>query len=227
MKGKIALVTGSTRGIGKAIAYELQKEGYTVIRHGTKTQEGTAGCDVSDFNQCKKMAEEIKQKYGKLDVLVNNSGITMDRTLKNMSLEEWNTVINVNLNSLFNVTRNVLELIPDGGRIITISSIVASSGNFGQTNYAATKAGAIGFTKSLAKELGKRKITVNAIAPGFIQSDMTEKIPMEMLATILELIPLKEMGKPEDVAHAVAFLCSEKARYITGAVVRVDGGLSF
>jgi len=227
MKGKIALVTGSTRGIGKAIADSLEKEGCTVIRHGSKAGEGIIGCDVSSFADCRKMAEQIEQKYGKLDILINNAGITADRTLKNMSEEEWNKVIGVNMNSLFNVTKNVLALIPEHGRIINMSSIVAQSGNFGQTNYAATKAGVIGFTKSLAKELGKKKITVNAIAPGFIQSDMTEKIPMEMLATILELIPLKEMGKAEDVANVVVFLCSEKAKYITGAVLRVDGGLSF
>jgi len=183
--------------------------------------------DVSDFESCKKMAEEIKSKFEKVDILVNNAGITKDRTLKKMTPEEWYPVINVNLNSLFNVTRNVLEILPDGGRIINISSVAGISGNFGQTNYASTKAGVIGFTKSLAKELGKRKVTVNAVAPGFIKSAMTDKVPVEMLAQILELIPLKEMGLPEDIANAVKFLASDDAKYISGVVLKVDGGISF
>ena len=183
--------------------------------------------DVSDFESCKKMAETIKEKFEKVDILVNNAGITKDRTLKKMVPEEWYSVININLNSLFNVTRNVLEIIPDGGRVINISSVAGISGNFGQTNYASTKAGVIGFTKSLAKEVGKRKITVNAVAPGFIKSAMTDKIPMELLASILQLIPLKELGQAEDVANAVKFFASDDAKYVSGTVLKVDGGISF
>ena len=173
------------------------------------------------------MTEEIKAKFHKVDILVNNAGITKDRTLKKMTPEEWYPVINVNLNSLFNVTKNILEIMPEGSRIINISSVAGISGNFGQTNYASTKAGVIGFTKSLAKEVGKMKITVNAVAPGFIKSAMTDKIPVEMLANIMELIPLKEMGTPLDVANAVKFLASDDAKYINGTVIRVDGGISF
>ncbi len=244
LKDKNALITGSARGLGKEMALTLAKEGCNIIINDLEGMKEEAlktvgeikklgvnsefiSADVSDFESCKKMAETIKEKFEKIDILVNNAGITKDRTLKKMVPEEWYPVINVNLNSMFNVTKNVLELIPDGGRIINISSVAGIAGNFGQTNYAATKAGVIGFTKSLAKELGKRKITVNAVAPGFIKSAMTEKIPVELLSNILELIPLKEAGMPEDVANAVKFLASEDAKYISGMVLKVDGGLSF
>jgi 3-oxoacyl-[acyl-carrier protein] reductase len=244
MKGKNALITGSARGLGKEMALALAKAGANIIINDLESmgdeaaktvaeikklgvESGFIPADVSDFESCKEMAEIVKEKFERVDILVNNAGITKDRTLKKMVPEEWYPVINVNLNSLFNVTRNVLELIPDGGRIINISSVAGISGNFGQTNYASTKAGVIGFTKSLAKELGKRKITVNAVAPGFIKSAMTDKIPVEMLANILELIPLKEIGQPSDVANTVKFLASEDAKYISGMVLKVDGGLSF
>ncbi|MBW2989860.1 3-oxoacyl-[acyl-carrier-protein] reductase [Candidatus Woesearchaeota archaeon] len=244
MKGKNALITGAARGLGKEMALALAGEGCNIIINdigqmkeealktvgelkGVGVEAAFIEADVSDFESCKKMAETIKEKFNQVDILVNNAGITKDRTLKKMEPEEWYPVINVNLNSLFNVTRNVLELIPDGGRIINISSVAGISGNFGQTNYASTKAGVIGFTKSLAKEIGKRKITVNAVAPGFIKSAMTDKIPMEMLAQVLELIPLKEIGQPADVANAVKFLASDEARYISGMVLKVDGGISF
>lgn len=244
LKNKNTLITGSARGLGKEMALRLAKEGCSIIINDIEPMKEEAlktveeikksgvnsefiAADVSDFESCKKMADEIKQKFEKVDILINNAGITKDRTLKKMVPEEWYPVINVNLNSLYNVTHNLLELIPDGGRIINISSVAGISGNFGQTNYASTKAGVIGFTKSLAKELGKRKITVNAVAPGFIKSPMTDKIPIEMLSQILELIPLKEIGQPEDVANAVKFLASEDAKYISGTVIRVDGGISF
>jgi len=242
LSGKNALITGAARGLGKEMALILAKDGAIVNDiepmkdEALKTVEEIKAlgvnaefiaADVSDFESCKKMAEEIKSKFEKVDILVNNAGITKDRTLKKMTPEEWYPVINVNLNSLFNVTRNVLEILPDGGRIINISSVAGISGNFGQTNYASTKAGVIGFTKSLAKELGKRKVTVNAVAPGFIKSAMTDKVPVEMLAQILELIPLKEMGLPEDIANAVKFLASDDAKYISGVVLKVDGGISF
>jgi len=241
---KNALITGAARGLGKEMALTLAKEGSNIIINDIEPMKEEAlktveeikklnvkahfiAADVSNFDSCKKMAETIKEKLGKVDILVNNAGITKDRTLKKMAPEEWCPVINININSLYNVTHNILELIPDGGRIINISSVAGIAGNFGQTNYAATKAGVIGFTKSLAKEVGKRKITVNAVAPGFIKSAMTDKIPVEMLSQILELIPLKEMGQPSDVANAVKFLASEDAKYISGIVLKVDGGISF
>ena len=244
LKGKSALITGSARGLGKSMAVVLAKEGCDIIINDIEPMKEEAEktveelkelgvksefipADVSDSESCKKLAETIKEKFGKLDILVNNAGITKDRTLKKMAPEEWNAVINVNLNSLYNVTHNVLalELIPEGGRIINISSIVAMMGNFGQTNYSATKGAAISFTKTLSKEVGKMKITVNAIAPGFIKSAMTDKIPLELLSNILQLIPLKEIGQPEDVANVVKFLASDDAKYISGEVIKVDGGL--
>lgn len=244
LKGKIALITGSARGLGKEMALNLAKEGCNIIINDLDSMKEEAlktvgeikklnvkaefiSGDVSDFDSCRKMADKIKEKFEKIDILINNAGITKDRTLKKMVPEEWYPVINVNLNSLYNVTHNVLELIPDSGRIINISSVAGIAGNFGQTNYAATKAGVIGFTKSLAKEVGKRKITVNAVAPGFIKSAMTDKIPLELLSNILQLIPLKEVGQPEDIANAVKFLASDDAKYISGIVLKVDGGISF
>ncbi len=244
LKGKVALITGSSRGIGKAIALELAKNGCNIVvndidpskNEAEKTVEEITAlgveaiaitADVSNFDDVKKMMDEIKGKFEKIDILVNNAGITKDRTLKKMTPEEWNAVINVNLTSMYNVTHNALGLIPEGGRIISLSSVSGISGNFGQTNYASTKAGVIGFTKSLAKEVGKMKITVNAIAPGFIKSAMTDKIPVMMLEQIMGLIPLNELGQVEDVANAIVFLASDKAKYISGQVIRVDGGITF
>ncbi|MBW2193408.1 MAG: 3-oxoacyl-ACP reductase FabG, partial [Deltaproteobacteria bacterium] len=181
--------------------------------------------DVSDFEACRQMAAEIERKSESVHILVNNAGITKDKTLSKMTPEAWQAVIDVNLNGLYNVTHNILPLIPDNGRIIGISSVSGMSGNFGQANYAATKAGMIGFTKTLSKELGKQKITVNAIAPGFIKSEMTNKIPPEILKLSLALVPSKEIGQPEDVAGLAVFLASDKAGYISGQVIRVDGGL--
>jgi 3-oxoacyl-[acyl-carrier protein] reductase len=242
MKGKVALITGASQGIGKAIASALAKEGCNILVNdiepaaeqadefvdklkGMGVDAATVIADVSKFDDCKKMAEEIKGKFGKVDILINNAGITRDRTLKKMTPEEWNDVININLTGVYNVTHNILPLIPDGGRIISLSSVVAFGGNFGQSNYSATKSALIGFTKSLAKEVGKHKITVNAIAPGFIKSKMTEKIPVIMLDKILEIIAFKEMGMPEDVADLAVFLASDKAKYISGQIIRVDGAM--
>jgi len=242
MKGKIALVTGASQGIGSAIAIALAKEGCSIIVNDIEPAKEQAEKfaeelkalgvdamvalgDVSKFDDCRKMVEEVKQRFEKVDILVNNAGITKDRTLKKMTPEEWNAVINVNLNGIYNVTHNIIPLIPDGGRIISLSSVVAFGGNFGQCNYSATKAALIGFTKSLAKELGKHKITVNAIAPGFIKSKMTDKIPVMMLDKILEIIAFKEMGLPEDVADLAVFLASDKAKYISGQIIRVDGAM--
>ena len=244
LKGKTALITGASRGIGKAVALKLAKDGCNIVindisqamEEAKKTVEEikalgvkaiAVAADVSKFDDVKKMVEEVQKSHPKIDILINNAGITKDRTLKKMSQEEWNDVININLTSVYNVTHNVLPLIADGGRIINMASIAGISGNFGQCNYAASKGGMIAFTKSLAKEVGKRKITVNAVAPGFIKSKMTDKIPVMMLEQIMELIPMKEVGKAEDVANAVAFLASDEAKYISAHVLRVDGGISF
>lgn len=242
LKGKIALVTGASRGIGNAIALALAKEGADIIVNYASNsrkaeelvekvkglgQEGiTVKADVSNYEEVGKMMEETEKAFKKIDILVNNAGIVRDRTLKNMSQEEWNEVISTNLTSVFNVTKQALPLMGQGGRIINISSIIGQYGNFGQTNYAAAKAGIIGFTKSLAKELGKKKITVNAIAPGFIKTDITKDIPFFKKKVLNYLIPLKEEGSPEDIAEVVVFLASEKAKYITGSVINVDGGLA-
>ncbi len=243
LKGKVALVTGASRGIGNSIALALAKEGANIIvnyasnsKKAEELVEKIKGlgqdaisikADVSDYEQVGKMMEEAKKAFKKIDILVNNAGIVRDRTLKNMMQEEWNDVINTNLTSVFNVTKHALPLIGQGGRIINISSIIGQYGNFGQTNYAAAKAGITGFTKSLAKELGKKKITVNAIAPGFIKTDITKDIPFFKKKVLNYLIPLKEEGNPEDIANVVVFLASDKSRYITGAVINVDGGLAF
>src|SRR3990167_2826770 len=228
LKGKTALVTGASRGIGNSIAFELAKEGADIIVNyassNKKAEElvdkikklGNKSiaikADVSDYNEVAKMFETAKAEFKKIDILVNNAGIVRDRTLKNMTQEEWSNVINTNLSSVFNVTKHALPLIGEGGRIINISSIVGQYGNFGQANYAAAKAGIIGFTKSLAKELGKRKITVNAIAPGFIKTYMTKDLPFIKKKILMAMIPVGEMGMPEDVANTVLFLASEKSR---------------
>ena len=239
---KIALVTGASRGIGKAIAIELAKNGADVVVNYSRDDKAAINvveqiknlgrksiaikADVSDFDDVANMFNIVKERFGKLDILINNAGVTMDRTLRKMSEEEWGKVIEVNLNSIYNVTKNALQLLEKNSHIINISSIVGMYGNFGQTNYAASKAGIIGFTKSLAKELGKHGITVNAIAPGFIESDMTNKIPFIRKKIIEWLIPLKRIGLPEEVAYAAAFLASDSASYITGQVISVNGGLT-
>lgn len=243
LKGKIALITGASTGIGKATAIELAKNGANVIINyysGDKEAEDVVKeikksgvesiaikADITKLNEVENMANVIQQKFKKIDILVNNAGIVKDRTLKNMTPEEWNAVINTNLNGVFYVTKTILPLINEGGRIISMSSIIGQYGNFGQCNYAAAKAGIIGFTKSLAKELGKNKITVNAIAPGFVKTSITKDIPFFRKKIINYMTPLKEEAEPEDIANVIAFLASAKARYITGTVINVDGGLAF
>ena len=243
LKGKVALVTGASQGIGKTTAIALAKEGADVVVNYIGDSEGAdkvveeikklgqesiaIEADVSDFKQVEEMYKKVKEKFKKLDILVNNAGIVKDRTLKNMSPEEWQKVIDINLTGVYNVTKNALPLMENNGRIVSISSVAGTCGNFGQCNYAASKAGIIGFTKSLAKELGKRKITVNAVAPGFIETTITKDIPFIRKKMILLMIPLKEFGKAEDVANAIVFLSSDKASYITGEVINIGGGLNF
>lgn len=240
---KVAFVTGATRGIGKAIAIMFAKEGYDIaINYRVENDEledirkeiealnvkvllGKA--DVSNFEECQQLVDEIIKEYGKIDVLVNNAGITKDTLLLRMKEEEFRNVIDVNLVGTFNVTKNVIPymLKAKEGRIINISSVVGISGNAGQTNYAASKAGIIGFTKSLAKEVGSRNVLVNAVAPGFIETNMTAVLKGEMKENIANQIPLKRMGQVEDVARVVKFLASEDSSYITGQVIHVDGGM--
>ena len=240
---KVALVTGASRGIGKAIAIELAKNKVNiVINYNRDEQEAVAvaeeikkigvesiavKADISKFEDCAAMMEIISKRFGSLNILVNNAGALSDKTLKNMTKEQWDFVVRTNLDGTFNVTKNALPLMKDNGRIINISSIVGLRGNFGQTHYAASKAGIIGFTKSLAKELGKRRITVNAVAPGFIDTQMTKNVPFIRRKIIMAMIPLGRAGNAEDVANLVGFLASDKSSYITGEVICVDGGFSF
>lgn len=239
MEKKVALVTGASRGIGKACAIELAKAGYDVAVSYAGNEEAANKTvaelkdlginakaykfDVSDKEACAKAVEEVLADFGKLDVLVNNAGITRDGLFMRMSAENWEAVINTNLSSAFYMTSPAIKTMikQRSGCIINMSSIVGVMGNAGQANYSAAKAGLIGFTKSLAKELGSRNIRVNAIAPGFIQTDMTKDLDTEKIA---EHIPLKRLGQPEDIAKAVRFL-AEDAPYITGQVIGVDGGL--
>ena len=242
LNNKTALITGASSGIGKAIAIEFARNGADVVINYYRDESGAnevvneiksigkksfaVKADVSNFDEVKKMMEIVKEKFGHIDILVNNAGITMDRTLKKMSQNEWTKVIDTNLGSVFNVTKNAFPLLRKNSRIISISSIVGLTGNFGQTNYAASKAGIIGFTRALAKELGKYGITVNAIAPGFIETEMTKRIPFFKKKFIEWMIPLKRTGLPEEIAYAAAFLASDDSSYITGQVLNVNGGLS-
>ena len=240
---KVALITGGTRGIGKEIAYTLAEKNYDIIiNYRTENEElmklkkeieqKRVRClllkgDVSNFEDCKKIVEEAINRMNLIDVLVNNAGITKDMLLMRMKPEDFNEVINVNLIGTFNMTKNVINYMMKErkGRIINVSSVVGISGNAGQTNYAASKAGIIGFTKSLAKEVASRNILVNAIAPGFIQTDMTNILKENVKDEIAKTIPLKRMGTAKDVANVVKFLVSEDSSYITGQVIQVDGGM--
>ena len=240
---KTALITGGTRGIGRQIAITLAKAGYDIaINYRTENEDlkitqkeieendvkffAVQG-DVSNFEDCERFVKEIIEEYSKIDVLVNNAGITRDTLLLRMKKEDFESVIDVNLVGTFNVTKNVIShmMKARSGRIINISSVVGISGNAGQTNYSASKAGIIGFTKSLAKEVSSRNILVNAVAPGFIESDMTNVLKDEVKEEIAKNIPLKRIGKPEDVSNVVKFLASDDSSYITGQVINVDGGM--
>ena len=240
---KVAFITGSTRGIGKEIAITLANNGYDIaINYRTENEdlkntkkeieEKGVKCfavqgDVSSFEDCERFTKEIIEAYGKIDVLVNNAGITKDTLLMRMKEEDFRDVIDINLVGTFNVTKNVISYMikARSGRIINISSVVGISGNAGQTNYSASKAGIIGFTKSLAKEVASRGILVNAVAPGFIETSMTDVLKEEIKEEIAKTIPLKRMGTSKDVANLVKFLASDDSSYITGQVLNVDGGM--
>tara|TARA_B100001769_G_C22106026_1_gene597519 strand:- start:792 stop:1541 length:750 start_codon:yes stop_codon:yes gene_type:complete len=239
---RIALVTGASRGIGAAIALDLAKNNNIVI--GTATSDGGVKkieenfklnqqkgigliLNVNDNKSIEDLITNIEENYGPIDILINNAGITRDTLLMKMKDEDWDEVINTNLKSVFKLSQYVIRKMIKNryGRIINISSVVGHSGNSGQTNYTAAKSGVSGFTKSLAQEVGSRGVTVNCIAPGFIDTEMTKSLPDEYKNQLLTKIPLGKLGSPEDIANAVTFLSSDKANYITGETIHVNGGM--
>ena len=240
---KCALITGATRGIGKQIAITLAKQGYNIALNYRKENEELENTkkeiekigvqilavkgDVANFEDCENFVKQVIERFGQIDVLVNNAGITKDMLLMRMKKEDFEQVIDTNLVGTFNVTKNVVPYMMKArsGRIINISSVVGIAGNAGQTNYSASKAGIIGFTKSLAKEIASRNILVNAIAPGFIETNMTDILKDDVKQEIAKNIPLKRMGTVQDVANVVKFLASDDSSYITGQVINVDGGM--
>jgi len=246
LEGKVSLVTGASRGIGKAIALKLANLGskvavnYVAIEAGNKvdaddlvesiTHNGgeamAVEADMRDSEAVKAMVEQVTDRWSKVDILVNNAGINRDTLLLRMSDDAWDDVVNTNLRGAYLCTKFALKSMmrQEWGRIISISSVTGIVGNIGQSNYAASKGGIIAFTKSIAREAGSRNITVNAVAPGFIVTGMTDKLPPERKEAILAMVPLQRFGQPEDVAELVAFLASEKAGYITGQVITIDGG---
>ena len=240
MSRKIVLVTGASRGIGKAIAQRFADEGHFVI--GTATREKGADAiaeylsesggigrvlDVCSDEDVDKLFEEIDSVYGGINVLVNNAGITKDGLLMRMKDEDWASVIDTNLTSIYRMSRRAVRGMMKArhGRIINITSVVGQMGNAGQTNYAATKAGAEGFSRALAREIGSRGVTVNCVAPGFVETDMTEELDERLLNSMLDAVPMGRMAQPEEIAAAVSFLASDDASYITGAVLAVNGGM--
>ena len=243
LEGKTALITGASRGIGKAIALKFASEGASIAITNIVEDETfvnaidelkARGANVkgyisnaADFADSQKVAEQIIKDFGKIDILVNNAGITKDTLLMRMTEEQWDAVIAVNLKSVFNLTKAVMQsmLKQKGGSIINMSSVVGVSGNAGQTNYSASKAGIIGFTKSVARELGSRNIRCNAIAPGFILTEMTDNLPPDIKSDWINKIPLKRGGTPDDVANAALFLASDLSSYISGQIIQVCGGM--
>jgi 3-oxoacyl-[acyl-carrier protein] reductase len=243
LENKVAIITGGADGIGKATAIRFAAEGAVAIiwdlneDKGIKLVEdirmegGEADfykVNTADYQQVESTAAAVNEKYGKIDVLINNAGITRDASLKKMSIEQWQQVIDVNLSGVFYCTKAISPFMMEKGcgRIISTSSVVALYGNFGQSNYVATKAGVIGMTKTWARELGRKGITANAIAPGFISTEMVKLMPENVLASMCEKVPLGRLGKPEEIASAFVFLASDEAAYINGAVLSVDGGIT-
>lgn len=243
LKGKCAIVTGAAKGIGKAIALKLASLGANIVLNYRSSEEKAIETeneikalgvevlrvkgDISNISDVENLINTAKEKFGKIDIMVNNAGITKDTLILRMKEEDFDSVININLKGVFNCLKTITPVMVKQreGKIINLSSVVGLSGNAGQVNYAASKAGVIGMTKSLAKEVGARGITVNAVAPGFIETDMTEVLGDKFKEEAKKAIPLKRLGKPEDVANVVAFLASEDANYITGQVIQVDGGM--
>jgi 3-oxoacyl-[acyl-carrier protein] reductase len=242
LQGKVALITGGARGIGREIALVFAREGADVAVADVNIEEAKKTCadiealgrkaialqlDVTDYAQAQEAVNKILDKLGKIDILVNNAGITRDGLLLRMSQEDWDAVLGVNLKGTFNCSKAVSRVMLKGrqGRIINIASIIGLIGNAGQANYSASKAGIIALTKTCAKEFASRNINVNAVAPGFIQTEMTAKLPEELKQKMLAAIPLNRLGSPSDVANACLFLASEAASYITGQTVVVDGGM--
>jgi len=238
MKDKVVLITGASGGIGRAIAKKFAGAGAKLALNDIAPAEEPLKAmtqelggkyflgDVSKLEEMEKTIQEIQKEFGRLDVLVNNAGIAQDRTLAKMTKEEWQKVIDIDLTGVFNCSKAALPLlIANRGNIVSISSLVGQRGNFGQTNYAAAKAGVIGFTKALMKEVGRFGVRVNAIAPGFIETRLTENLPPEVTEMVKKFTPLGRFGKPEEVASLVFFLASKEANFITGTVVNIDGGL--
>lgn len=243
LENKIAIITGGTAGIGAATAILFAKEGAKVTVWGRSEKRGeefvkkAAGegldivydrVDTADFEAVQAATKRVYERFGKIDILINNAGITRDSTFKKMTVEQWNEVINVNLSGVFYCTKAVSEymLAAGYGRIVNASSVVGLYGNFGQTNYVATKAGIIGMTKTLARELGRKGITVNAVAPGFIATDMVAAMPEEVLASMKAKVPVGRLGNPEEIAYAYLYLASDEAAYVNGATLSVDGGMT-
>jgi len=238
MKDKVVLITGASGGIGRAIAKKFAGAGAKLALNDIAPAEEPLKAmtqelggkyflgDVSKLEEMEKTIQEIQKEFGRLDVLVNNAGVAQDRTLAKMTKEEWQKVIDIDLTGVFNCSKAALPLlIANQGNIVSISSLVGQRGNFGQTNYAAAKAGVIGFTKALMKEVGRFGVRVNAIAPGFIETRLTENLPPEVTEMVKKFTPLGRFGKPEEVASLVFFLASKEANFITGTVVNIDGGL--
>ena len=242
LDGQVALVTGASRGIGRAVALELGRRGATVI--GTATSEAGgqaigealaaagvtgrgAALDVTDAARCEALVDEIQQQSGGITILVNNAGITRDNLAMRMKDDDWQAVLETNLTAVFRMSRLVMRAMMKAryGRIVNITSVVGSSGNPGQANYAAAKAGVAGMTRALARELGSRNITVNCVAPGFVDTDMTRLLNEQQSAALLQQIPLGRLGQPEDIADAVAYLAAPAAGYVTGATLHVNGGM--
>jgi 3-oxoacyl-[acyl-carrier protein] reductase len=243
LKGKTAVVTGASRGIGRAIALKLAKLGANIVVNYRNSEDAVKEvvreiqalgatalaiqCDISSYSDVESMMKKSLEQFGTIDILVNNAGITKDGLLMRMKEEDFDSVIDINLKGAFNCTRHVsaIMLKQRQGRIINISSVSGLTGNAGQVNYSSAKAGILGMTKAVARELASRNVTCNAVAPGYIQTDMTDGLSEKVKDTIMSTIPLKRLGMPEDVANAVAFLASEEASYITGQVINVDGGM--